>query len=165
MTRPSAVSLRRDRSTMEEAADSSTRCHPKGDNAWTTPVHDIAKMIDHRLLRPTHDGRASWSRASRSPWQYDVASVCIMPYYLKRCAELLAGQRGRAEHDDRLPARRPHHRDQAGRGPAGPRRRRRRNSTWSSTSARCSAAIGITCARDIAAVVDLTHARGPARSR
>jgi deoxyribose-phosphate aldolase len=23
--------------------------------------------------------------------QYDVASVCIQPYYLKRCVELLAG--------------------------------------------------------------------------
>ena len=38
--------------------------------------------------------------------EYDVASVCILPYYLKRCAELLAGSTVVAEHDDRLPPRR-----------------------------------------------------------
>ncbi len=53
-------------------------------------VGDIAKMIDHSLLRPTMtvaelDARIELAR------RYDVASVCIMPYYLKRCAELLAG--------------------------------------------------------------------------
>ena len=51
---------------------------------------DIAKMIDHSLLRPTLsvDELEQGIRLAR---QYDVASVCIMPYYLKRCAELLAG--------------------------------------------------------------------------
>ncbi|MGA2032834.1 MAG: deoxyribose-phosphate aldolase [Thermoguttaceae bacterium] len=53
-------------------------------------VHDIAKMIDHSLLRPTMtvDDLEQGIRLAR---QYDVASVCILPYYLKRCAELLAG--------------------------------------------------------------------------
>jgi deoxyribose-phosphate aldolase len=53
-------------------------------------VRDIAKMIDHSLLRPTMtvDELEQGICLAR---QYDVASVCIMPYYLKRCAELLAG--------------------------------------------------------------------------
>tara|TARA_R110002095_G_scaffold115506_7_gene100792 strand:+ start:1638 stop:2336 length:699 start_codon:yes stop_codon:yes gene_type:complete len=51
---------------------------------------DIAKMIDHSLLKPTlttEDLEAGCQLALA----YDVASVCIMPFYLKRCAELLAG--------------------------------------------------------------------------
>src|SRR5512143_1268322 len=53
-------------------------------------LRDIAKMIDHSLLRPTMtvDELEQGIALAR---QYDVASVCIMPYYLKRCAELLAG--------------------------------------------------------------------------
>ncbi len=53
-------------------------------------LRDIAKMIDHSLLRPTLtvDELEQGIRLAR---QYDVASVCIMPYYLRRCAELLAG--------------------------------------------------------------------------
>lgn len=51
---------------------------------------DIAKMIDHSLLRPmlTQEELEAECGIAR---KYDVASVCIMPYYLKRCAELLAG--------------------------------------------------------------------------
>lgn len=51
---------------------------------------DVAKMIDHSLLMPTmtvDDLEAGCKLAVA----YDAASVCIMPYYLKRCAELLAG--------------------------------------------------------------------------
>jgi deoxyribose-phosphate aldolase len=51
---------------------------------------DIAKMIDHSLLAPVltdADLEAGCLLARR----YDVASVCVKPYYLKRCAELLAG--------------------------------------------------------------------------
>ena len=50
----------------------------------------IAKMIDHSLLNPAlttselEDGCALAIR-------YNVASVCILPYALARCAELLAG--------------------------------------------------------------------------
>lgn len=51
---------------------------------------DIAKMIDHSLLNPTL--RAEELEAGcRLAVQYDTASVCILPYYLRRCAELLAG--------------------------------------------------------------------------
>lgn len=51
---------------------------------------DIAKMIDHSLLNPTLTVE-ELERGVEIARQYDVASVCIMPYYLKRCAKLLAG--------------------------------------------------------------------------
>ncbi len=50
----------------------------------------IAKMIDHSLLNPVlTDGELD--EGCHLALRYDVASVCIKPYYLKRCAELLAG--------------------------------------------------------------------------
>ena len=52
--------------------------------------HDVAKMIDHSLLNPTLT-TADLEAGCRLAVAYDAASVCIMPYYLKRCAELLAG--------------------------------------------------------------------------
>ncbi len=51
---------------------------------------DIAKMIDHSLLNPTLTDR-DLDEGCRLALQYDVASVCIMPYYLKKCAEMLKG--------------------------------------------------------------------------
>jgi len=50
----------------------------------------IAKMIDHALLAPTltADDLESGIRLARA---YDVASVCIMPFAVARCAELLQG--------------------------------------------------------------------------
>ena len=50
---------------------------------------DLAKMIDHSLLHPTMDQTTLESGIALAI-AYDVASVCIMPYYLSRCAELLA---------------------------------------------------------------------------
>jgi len=52
--------------------------------------HDIAKMIDHSLLKPTLT-TAELEAGCQLALAYDVASVCIMPFYLKRCAELLEG--------------------------------------------------------------------------
>ena len=51
---------------------------------------DIAKTIDHSLLNPilTEEELEAGCQLAR---EYDVASVCIMPYALKRCAEILAG--------------------------------------------------------------------------
>jgi deoxyribose-phosphate aldolase len=51
---------------------------------------DIAKMIDHSLLAPvlTDQELEAGCLLAR---QHKVASVCIKPYYLKRCAELLEG--------------------------------------------------------------------------
>lgn len=51
---------------------------------------DVAKMIDHALLAPTLTV-ADLEAGCRLAVAYDVASVCIMPYYLARCGELLAG--------------------------------------------------------------------------
>jgi len=51
---------------------------------------DIAKMIDHSLLNPTLDADAL-EAGCRLAVEYDVASVCILPYCLKRCAEILSG--------------------------------------------------------------------------
>ena len=52
--------------------------------------HDIAKMIDHSLLNPVMTDR-DFEKGCRDGLEYDVASVCIMPHYLKRCAEVLKG--------------------------------------------------------------------------
>jgi deoxyribose-phosphate aldolase len=50
----------------------------------------IAKMIDHSLLNPAMTTE-DLERELQIALDYDVASVCIMPYYLKRCTEALAG--------------------------------------------------------------------------
>ena len=51
---------------------------------------DLAKMIDHSLLQPTMSVQ-DLENGCRLALAYDVASVCIMPYYLKPCAEILRG--------------------------------------------------------------------------
>ncbi len=56
---------------------------------------DVAKMIDHSLLNPTLRAE-DLERGCALALRYDVASVCILPYYLKRCAELLRGSNVRA---------------------------------------------------------------------
>ena len=56
---------------------------------------DIAKMIDHSLLPPTLTV-AELEAGIQLALAYDVASVCIMPYYVPRCAELLSGSSVRA---------------------------------------------------------------------
>jgi deoxyribose-phosphate aldolase len=50
----------------------------------------IAKTIDHSLLNPS----LTWTDLEQGchiARDYDVASACVVPYFLKRCAELLAG--------------------------------------------------------------------------
>ncbi len=51
---------------------------------------DIAKMIDHSLLNPVMTDEVL-EEGCRVAVAYDVASVCMKPYYLERCVELLAG--------------------------------------------------------------------------
>ena len=55
---------------------------------WT--YADVAKMIDHSLLRPVLKAE-ELEAGCRLAREYDVASVCILPYALGRAAELLAG--------------------------------------------------------------------------
>jgi deoxyribose-phosphate aldolase len=56
--------------------------------SWT--YADVAKMIDHSLLRPTlaaHELAAGCRLAA----EYGVATVCTMPFHARECASLLAG--------------------------------------------------------------------------
>jgi deoxyribose-phosphate aldolase len=50
----------------------------------------IAKMIDHSLLNPVLTDE-ELEKGCQVALDYDVASVCIKPYYLARCTELLSG--------------------------------------------------------------------------
>ncbi len=51
---------------------------------------ELAKMIDHSLLKPTMT-EAELEAGCRLAVEYDVATVCIMPYYLPRASQLLEG--------------------------------------------------------------------------
>lgn len=50
----------------------------------------VAKTIDHSLLNPTLTV-ADMESGSKLALRYDVASVCILPYYVQRCADILRG--------------------------------------------------------------------------
>ena len=56
----------------------------------TYTYQDISKMIDHSLLNPTLTV-PELEAGCKLAIQYDVASVCILPYYQQRCAEILLG--------------------------------------------------------------------------
>ena len=60
------------------------------DSPPTYTYSDVAKMIDHSLLNPTLTA-GDLEAGCQLARAYDVASVCIMPFKLKRCAELLDG--------------------------------------------------------------------------
>jgi deoxyribose-phosphate aldolase len=51
---------------------------------------DLSKMIDHSLLNPTLT-EAALVEGIQLARAYDTGSVCIMPYALKMCAEMLGG--------------------------------------------------------------------------
>jgi deoxyribose-phosphate aldolase len=51
---------------------------------------DIAKTIDHSLLKPELDD-ASIEDGCRLAAEYDVASVCVPPVHVRRAAAILAG--------------------------------------------------------------------------
>jgi deoxyribose-phosphate aldolase len=51
---------------------------------------DIAKMIDHSLLQQTLTD-AEMDQGIRQAREFDVASVCIKPYYVARAKEILDG--------------------------------------------------------------------------
>lgn len=51
---------------------------------------DIAKMLDHSLLQQVFTD-ADLEAGCQLAREYDVASVCIKPYYVKRAAQILAG--------------------------------------------------------------------------
>ena len=51
---------------------------------------ETARMIDHSLLNPVLTDEAM-DEGCRLAVDYGVATVCIKPYYVRHCAELLAG--------------------------------------------------------------------------
>jgi deoxyribose-phosphate aldolase len=51
---------------------------------------ELAKMIDHSLLHPTMTDKELEEGCAVAA-KYQVASVCIKPYYVKRAVELLQG--------------------------------------------------------------------------
>jgi deoxyribose-phosphate aldolase len=51
---------------------------------------DLSKMIDHSLLNPTLTAQ-QLEAGVQLAIAYDVASVCILPYWLRQCAERLGG--------------------------------------------------------------------------
>jgi deoxyribose-phosphate aldolase len=53
-------------------------------------VKDLAKMIDHSILHPTMTD-SDLERGCAVAKKYDVASVCVKPYMIKRAVELLKG--------------------------------------------------------------------------
>lgn len=53
-------------------------------------VTQIAKMIDHSILHPTFDDK-KLEQECQVALQYDVASVCVKPYAVKKAAALLEG--------------------------------------------------------------------------
>ncbi len=59
-----------------------------GDSSYT--LADIAKMLDHSLLKPTMTADDLESGCQLA-LELNVASVCILPYYVRRCAEILRG--------------------------------------------------------------------------
>jgi deoxyribose-phosphate aldolase len=56
----------------------------------TPDYQSVARRIDHALLKPTLTD-AELDAGCRLAREYAVASVCIVPHALRRCAELLAG--------------------------------------------------------------------------
>jgi len=52
-------------------------------------VKDIAKMIDHSILQPTHTDEDLLKQCDIA-LKYDVASVCVKPYAVKIAAQKLA---------------------------------------------------------------------------
>ena len=56
----------------------------------TLTERDIAKAIDHSLLRPELDD-AFVEEGIRLAAEYDVASVCVPPVHVRRAAAILAG--------------------------------------------------------------------------
>src|SRR5438067_1047889 len=51
---------------------------------------DVAKMMDHSLLQQNLTD-AQLEEGCRLAREYDVASVCIKPYAVRRAAEILKG--------------------------------------------------------------------------
>ena len=58
-------------------------------------LEEIAKMIDHALLNVTLTTN-QLEQGIHTALKYDVAGVCILPFYLKQCAYILKGSNVKA---------------------------------------------------------------------
>jgi deoxyribose-phosphate aldolase len=55
-------------------------------------INELAKMIDHSILHPAMTD-ADLERECRTALKYNVASVCVKPYMVKKASELLRGSK------------------------------------------------------------------------
>jgi deoxyribose-phosphate aldolase len=55
-----------------------------------TKVSELAKMIDHSILQPTHTD-ADLEKQCAVAKKYNVASVCVKPYAVRKAVALLSG--------------------------------------------------------------------------
>jgi deoxyribose-phosphate aldolase len=55
-----------------------------------TMIRDLAKMIDHSILQPTHTDEDVIKQCAVAR-KYDVASVCVKPYAVKMAVQQLKG--------------------------------------------------------------------------
>jgi deoxyribose-phosphate aldolase len=53
-------------------------------------VKEIAKMIDHSILQPTHTDTDLEKHCAIAK-KHDVAAVCVKPYAIKKSIEFLSG--------------------------------------------------------------------------
>lgn len=53
-------------------------------------IEELAKMIDHSILQPTHTDEDMKKQCDIAK-KYNVASVCVKPYAVKQAAEILKG--------------------------------------------------------------------------
>ena len=53
-------------------------------------IEDIAGVIDHSLLKPTMT-IAEFEAGCEVALKHSVASVCLMPFFARRCSEILRG--------------------------------------------------------------------------
>ncbi|MFT5095038.1 MAG: deoxyribose-phosphate aldolase [Porticoccaceae bacterium] len=65
------------------------RCQYSERDNMSVSYTDYSKMIDHSLLPPMLT-EAELEAGCQLAVAYDVASVCILPYFMKRCTELLS---------------------------------------------------------------------------
>ena len=80
-----------DRSTSLTGKSVPDRTWHRGDGDLMSFTYaDIAKMFDHALLQPTLTA-AELEAGCSMALAYDIASVCIVPFAVKRCREILSG--------------------------------------------------------------------------
>src|SRR5436190_23716563 len=75
--------------SLQEGASVETQAGKRGNLVAELSYRDVAKMIDHSLLQQTLTD-AELEEGVKLALEYDVASVCIKPYYVARARELLA---------------------------------------------------------------------------